>query len=227
MTFLVGKKKARRRESQRWEVQRIWETARRLVRLKEDSGGKQGWRDAVSQGRAGTWILLQAGQPLQGFEKRSHSVWLETSHRVLRTEELTEARLEAGGVGTRLPQCPGGRGCEEWSGGEQKQPTGLGSAGRPSVGPPLPTPSLPPPFTFPLYLQGQLKHQCLHKPLLTTSDGVSHLQPHPTPRPKIKIPSRWVNKDRGLKKPISKLSAHKHQSHTNQSHFGCDVLAFL
>ena len=112
-------------------------------------------------------------------------------------------------------------------GGEQKQPAGLGNAGRPSVGPPLPTPSLPPLFPFLLYLQGQLKHQCFHKPFLTTSEGVSHLQPHPTPCPKIKIPSQWVNKDRGLKKPISKLSAHKHQSHTSQSHFGCDVLTFL
>jgi len=109
---------------------------------------------------------------------------------VLRTEELIEARPEASGVGTRLPQSPDGRGREEWPGGEQKQPAGLGNAGRLSVGPPLPASSLPPLFPFLLYLQGQLKHQCLHKPFLTTSEGVSHLQPHPTPCPKIKIPSQ-------------------------------------
>ena len=38
MTFLVSKKKAWRRESQRWEVQRIWATVKRLVVDSEEKG---------------------------------------------------------------------------------------------------------------------------------------------------------------------------------------------
>ena len=38
MTFLVSKKKAWRRESQSWEVQRIWGTAKRLVVDSEKKG---------------------------------------------------------------------------------------------------------------------------------------------------------------------------------------------